>query len=108
MLLLLDIDGVMETSPAWKTPQFLADGFYQFNAVSEKNLKEIIHRFQPEIVLTTTHRVNYTLNAWLEIFRLREIEVHKISKINEAQSPGEIKKRNIEIEEWFFITRLIF
>lgn len=30
MFLLLDIDGVMETSPAWKTPQFLADDFYQF------------------------------------------------------------------------------
>lgn len=102
MVLLLDIDGVLETSPAWKIPQFLADDFYQFNTEAQAHLKAIIDRFQPEIVLTTTHRVNYTLTEWREIFRFRGIEIDKISKINEAQNPGEIKKRNIEIEEWCY------
>lgn len=102
MILLLDIDGVLETSPAWKTPLFLADNFYQFNTEAQAHLKEIIDRFQPEIVLTTTHRVNYTLTEWQETFRFRGIEIAKISKINEAQNPGEIKKRNIEIEAWFY------
>lgn len=102
MILLLDIDGVLETSPAWKTSQFLADDFYQFNTEAQAHLKEIIERFQPEIVLTTTHRVNYTLAEWQEIFRFRRIEIGKISKINEAQNPGEIKKRSIEIEAWYY------
>lgn len=101
MLLLLDIDGVMETSPAWKTPQFLADGFYQFNAVSQENLKEIVAQFQPEIVLTTTHRVNYTLEEWRQIFKSRSIDITKISKINEAKNSTELRKRNVEIEAWF-------
>lgn len=100
MILLLDIDGVLETSPAWKTPQFLADGFYQFNAEAQENLKAIITQFQPEIVLTTTHRVNYTLEEWRQIFKLRGINVTKISKINEAQNSTELSKRNREIEAW--------
>jgi len=101
MLLLLDIDGVMETSPAWKTPKFLADGFYQFNTEAQENLKEIVTQFKPEIVLTTTHRVNYTLDEWRQIFQARGIHITKISKINEAQNNTEIRKRNVEIEAWF-------
>ena len=31
MILLLDIDGVLETSPSWKQPEFLEDKFYKFN-----------------------------------------------------------------------------
>lgn len=102
MTLLLDIDGVLETSPAWKTPKLREDGFYQFNTEAQENLKEIVVRFQPEIVLTTTHRVNYTLEEWRQIFQARGIDIHKISKINEAQNCSELRKRYVEIEAWFY------
>lgn len=101
MILLLDIDGVLETSPSWKSPDFLEDKFYKFNEISQKNLIEIIEKANPEIVLTTTHRINYNLTEWYKIFEFRGIKVNKISKINEAEKAIEIKKRNLEIEEWY-------
>lgn len=101
MILLLDIDGVLETSPSWKRPEFLEDNFYKFNENCQKNLIEIVSKMKPEIILTTTHRVNYNLIQWKQIFKLRGINVDKISKINDAKKSTEIKQRNIEIEEWF-------
>ncbi len=101
MILLLDIDGVLETSPIWKKPEFLEDKFYKFNENSQKYLIEIIEKIKPEIILTTTHRINFNLDEWNEIFKLRGIYVSKITKINNAKNITEIKNRNIEIEEWF-------
>ncbi|WP_293743462.1 HAD domain-containing protein [uncultured Acinetobacter sp.] len=101
MILLLDIDGVLETSPSWKKPEFLEDKFYKFNENSRKNLIEIIDKINPEIILTTTHRINYNLMEWNQIFELRGIRVDKISKINDAKKAIDIKERNVEIEEWF-------
>ena len=77
MILLLDIDAVLETSPSWKKPEFLEDKFYKFNESSLKNLIEIIDKINPEIILTTTHRVNYNLMEWNQIFELRGALLHK-------------------------------
>lgn len=85
MILLLDIDGVLETSPSWKQPEFLEDKFYKFNENSRKNFIEVINKINPEIILTTTHRINYNLTEWNKIFELRGINVSKISKINNAK-----------------------
>ena len=101
MILLLDIDGVLETSPSWKKPEFLEDNFYKFNGQAQKNLIEIINKINPEIILTTTHRINYNLIEWNQIFELRGINVDKISKINDEKKATDLKKRNVEIEEWF-------
>ena len=101
MILLIDIDGVLEISPSWKKPEFLEDNFYKFNEQAQKNLIEIIDKINPEIILTTTHRINYNLTEWNQIFKLRGINVDKISKINDAKKATDLKKRNIEIEEWF-------
>ena len=105
MILLLDIDGVLETSPSWKQPEFLEDKFYKFNENSRKNFIEVINKINPEIILTTTHRINYNLTEWNKIFELRGINVSKISKINNAKKATDIKNRNIEIEEWFLNNR---
>lgn len=105
MILLLDIDGVLETSPSWKQPEFLEDKFYKFNDNSRKNFIEVINKINPEIILTTTHRINYNLTEWNKIFELRGINVSKISKINNAKKATDIKKRNVEIEEWFLNNR---
>ena len=105
MILLLDIDGVLETSPSWKQPEFLEDKFYKFNENSRKNFIEVINKINPELILTTTHRINYNLTEWNKIFELRGINVSKISKINNAKKATDIKKRNVEIEEWFLNNR---
>lgn len=101
MILLLDIDGVLETSPSWKKLEFLEDNFYKFNEHAQKYLIEIIDKINPEIILTTTHRINYNLTEWNQIFELRGINVDKISKINDAKKAIDLKNRNVEIEEWF-------
>lgn len=106
MILLLDIDGVLEISPPWKKPEFLEDKFYKFDENSQKNLIEIIEEISPEIILTTTHRVNYNLTEWDQIFKLRGINISKITKINDAKTTIEIKRRNTEIEEWFLHNRM--
>lgn len=101
MILLLDIDGVLETSPPWKKPEFLDDTFYKFNENSQKNFIEIVDQIKPNIVLTTTHRINYSIIEWTEIFKLRGIHVGQISKINDAKQATDLQNRNIEIEAWF-------
>lgn len=105
MILLRDIDGVLETSPAWKKPEFLEDNFYKFNEIARQNLIEIMDKIHPEIILTTTHRMNYNLMQWKQIFALRGIHVDQISKINDAKKVTELKQRNLEIEEWFLKNR---
>ena len=95
----------METPPPWKQPEFLEDKFYKFNENSRKNFIEVINKINPEIILTTTHRINYNLTEWNKIFELRGINVSKISKINNAKKATDIKKRNVEIEEWFLNNR---
>lgn len=105
MILLLDIDGVLETSPAWKKPEFLEDNFYKFNETARQNLIEIMDKTHPEIILTTTHRINYNLMQWKQIFALRGIQVDSISKINNATKVTDLKQRNLEIEAWFLKNR---
>lgn len=79
----------------------MEDNFYKFNEHAQKYFIEIIDKINPEIILTTTHRINYNLTEWNQIFELRGINVDKISKINDAKKAIDLKNRNVEIEEWF-------
>jgi HAD domain in Swiss Army Knife RNA repair proteins/SMI1 / KNR4 family (SUKH-1) len=100
MTILLDIDGVMVTTPSWKSPEFETDGFMKFNKTSTENLIKLIAETNPHIVLTTTHRINYSNLEWIEIFKNRNINVRKVSKVNDEISLEKIQKRNVEIQNW--------
>lgn len=100
MKILLDIDGVMVTIPSWRLPELHADGFLKFNEQAAKNLASIIDQTNAEIVLTTTHRISYSLDQWVEIFRARGINPVSIAKINDAESLGAMFIRAVEIKNW--------
>lgn len=98
MLLYLDIDGVMVPANSWRRPEILEDGFPEFSSKAIKSLNRIISNSSADIVLTTSHKYKYTLNEWNNIFRRRNINVNKISRL-----PRNTKylNRKEELIRWF-------
>ena len=100
MTILLDIDGVLVTVPAWRSVKLLSDGFLEFNERAVKNLIKLINETKASIVLTTTHRFNYSVPEWKELLKTRGINPSSISKVNELESLSDIAYRSVEIEQW--------
>lgn len=101
MIILLDIDGVLVTTPSWRTTEILSDGFMKFNEKAAINLQQLIIKTSADIVLTTTHRINYSIDAWKNIFKQRGILTNSVSKINDKISVQTMLDRASEIKEWF-------
>ncbi len=100
MIILLDIDGVLVTTPSWKPAELLADGFLKFNEKAASNLARIIAETNASVVLTTTHRISYPVEKWKELLQTRGINPASISKINEVTALCDMADRAIEIQEW--------
>lgn len=98
MLILLDIDGVMVPANSWKRPEFLNDGFSAFSMRSVVALKKIILETDANILLTTSHKSKYNIFQWLEIFKLRGIDISRIDRLSDNYSN---LNRKEEILEWF-------
>src|SRR5690554_2412078 len=98
MLILLDIDGVMVPANSWKRPEILEDNFMNFSLQATKALEKIISSTSADILLTTSHKDNFTLNQWKDIFEKRNIKVGKIDKL-----PKNVNylSRKDEILNWF-------
>ena len=75
MRIFLDIDGVMVPASSWKRSELLSDGFSAFNANAVLNLQRILSATGATITLTTSHKSNYTIEQWQEIFINRGINV---------------------------------
>ena len=75
MYVLLDLDGVMIPANAWKRPEILADNFPAFSAKAVKALNDILIATNAEIILTTSHKANYTINQWMEILLLEALNL---------------------------------
>lgn len=101
MLILLDIDGVMVPASAWKRPEFLNDGFPAFNNRATEALQKIISETSATLLLTTSHKSNYSISEWNAIFKLRGIIVTKIERL-EGNSLN--TNRKDEILNWFSST----
>jgi hypothetical protein len=97
MFLLLDIDGVMVPANSWRRPELLADGFVAFDPKAVKALNKILHYHDFEIVLSTSHKFKYSLNQWLDIFKTRNINLNKISRLPDNI---DLSNRKIEIVNW--------
>jgi len=82
MLILLDIDGVMVPATTWKRPEFENDGFPKFSRKATISLQKIISETGAEIVLTTSHKSNYQVGQWRNMFSIRGVVNTKISKLN--------------------------
>lgn len=100
MTILLDIDGVLETTPAWRRTESLSDGFMKFNEHALKNFSILYERTNAAIVLTTTHRIKYDLAQWKEIFKMRGLNFETISKLNDKTEISQLLDRGTEIKEW--------
>ena len=101
VFVLLDIDGVMVTTPSWKIPDFLDDGFMKFNEKAVQNLAKLLSLQVCHLVITSTHRVNYNEAAWISILEKRALQPAALSKLNDESSllPG--ITRCAEIQTWY-------
>ncbi|QEC78364.1 HAD domain-containing protein [Mucilaginibacter ginsenosidivorax] len=100
MVILLDIDGVLVTEPSWKKVEIGADGFMLFNKLSAQNLADILLLTGAEVVLASTHRINFAIERWLDIFKIRGVTINKLSKLNDKKSLTDMQDRGNEIQEW--------
>lgn len=100
MTILLDIDGVLVTTPIWKPTEQLSDGFMKFNENAAENLAILFKETNASIVLTTTHRISFDETKWKEIFKKRGLSFHTITKLNGKTSINQLGDRATEIADW--------
>lgn len=74
VILILDLDGVLITTPTWKADEMDADGYSEFNKICVDNLNKLLEQFDFEIWLSSTRRTVKTLKEFNEIFKNRNIE----------------------------------
>jgi len=98
MKIFLDIDGVMVPAMPWRRPEFLMDGFPAFSKRASDTLSSILRATGAEVVLTTSHKSLYSLPEWQSIFRLRGIELEKLSILPENNTQ---QSRKEELLQWF-------
>jgi len=94
--ILLDIDGVMVPASSWRQSDLLADGFAGFSSRAVANLQRIISETGAAIVLTTSHKANYSLAEWINIFSSRGIT----AKIEKLHHNSDNVSRKDEILNW--------
>lgn len=69
MLVFLDIDGVMTPIKGWSYPPNLEDGFPAFSPMAVNAIKKVLRKnSNVKILLTTSHKGNYSRQQWIEIF----------------------------------------
>jgi hypothetical protein len=100
MVILLDLDGVLITTPSWRAVETAPDGFFQFNARATANLAAILAETNAALVLTTSHRINYSLAEWAAFFKTRGLVPSTISKVNERTTLPPAGARADEIVAW--------
>lgn len=80
MLLFLDIDGVMVPAKGWKAPELLDDGFPAFSSHATNTLKKLISD-KVTIMLTTSHKSNFSIEKWKTIFKNRGIIIKELATL---------------------------
>ncbi len=98
MLIFLDIDGVMVPAKGWKVPELMNDGFPAFSSKASRVLQSIIS-VDTTLMLTTSHKSNYSIKEWVNIFKKRGIEIEKIKSLENNNSIHRTRKD--EILNWF-------
>ncbi len=97
MLFFLDIDGVMVPAKGWKIPEFLNDGFPAFSNMATRTLQHLISG-EDTIMLTTSHKLKFSIEEWKTIFKRRGIHIEKIQSLPENIH---YLSRKDEIVNWF-------
>ncbi len=97
MLFFLDIDGVMVPAKGWKRPEFLEDGFPAFSNRATAALQGLLTD-NDTVILTTSHKSNYSIAAWKRIFRKRGLSINKLESL--AGNVDNLSRRD-ELVNWF-------
>ncbi|MGL4599823.1 MAG: HAD domain-containing protein [Bacteroidia bacterium] len=97
MLILLDIDGVMVTTPPWKNIENLDDEFSMFNNRASSNLQHLLSETSASIVLTTSHKSRFNSDEWMRIFQRRGIRPKAIRTL--AENMQHLSRKE-EILKW--------
>jgi hypothetical protein len=100
MVILLDIDGVMITTPSWKPTEQLEDGFLKFDPTAEYYLQQLLLKTNAAIILTSTHRISFPVEKWIQIFSNRGFHITSLVKINNKTDLFTMRNRAEEIYEW--------
>ncbi len=96
-LLILDLDGVLITTPSWKPDEIDFDNYSKFNSFCVENLNIILQNYDFEIWISSSRRINNSIDEMNEIFFNRNInkKINGFLPILEFKTP-----RNIEIESF--------
>lgn len=102
MLVFLDIDGVMVPAKGWKSPELLNDGFPAFSSKATYVLQNLISE-NTTIMLTTSHKSNFSVEEWKSIFKSRGISIENLKCL-----PYNVNgvSRKDEIISWFNINSI--
>lgn len=73
MILVLDIDGVLITTPTWKSDSIDSDGYSAFNQNCVENLNNLLALDSFNIWLSSTRRTAKSLREFNDIFKNRGI-----------------------------------
>lgn len=101
MIILLDIDGVLVTTPPWRKVEILQDGFMQFNETASKLIASLIADTQASVVLTTSHNHLFSIAAWTNMLTARGIVCQHISRIADSVDLPTTTERCQLIQAWF-------
>lgn len=99
-VILLDLDGVLITTPTWRAVETLADGFCRFNKQATANLATILAETNAALVLTTSHRIRYSLAEWQGFLQTRGLFAAAITKINDRSTLLPVGSRAAEVADW--------
>ncbi len=97
MLIFLDIDGVMVPAKSWKSPELLDDGFPAFSVSASLALRQLIAN-NVTVMLTTSHKSNFTIQQWQNIFKKRGIEIPLLKSLPDNKT---MLSRKDELLRWF-------
>lgn len=99
MLIFLDIDGVMVPAIGWKSPELLHDGFPAFSHKAKATLQRLIAD-DTIIMLTTSHKSNFSIEEWKGLFRNRGVDIENVRSL-----PANVNhlSRKDEIMNWFSV-----
>jgi hypothetical protein len=73
-IILLDLDGVMITTPSWRKDYIDIDGYSQFNPQTVRNLNKLTSQVNAELWLISARRRGFTLEQFNTFFNFRKIE----------------------------------
>lgn len=73
-IILLDLDGVMITTPPWRKDDILVDGYSRFKTEAVNNLNKLTSQVDAELWLISGRRKRNTLEEFNVFFKSRNIE----------------------------------